>query len=329
MGLTVAVTGPTGAVGIAAVDALEATAEIDRIVAMARRPFDSASYGWVKTEYRQGDLLDRAAVEALVREADVVVHLAYLIMGSPRQSGRVNLTGARNVFAATVAADRPTRLVYLSSAAAYGDHAGHHRPVTEDRPVRGSDEEHYPGQKAEGERLLREITTGADLEVYVLRPCLVAGPGVAALAGSLPWRRINEQLPGPVRAMATASGFKPLLPDPGNMLNLVHHDDLSSAIAAAATGRGEPGAYNLAADGAVTLSEVAAALGARPVRVPRAAAVLAAGTVARLPWRPSVAEWLHATRAPALLDTTRAKERLGWQPRYTSAETLATLPVVL
>jgi nucleoside-diphosphate-sugar epimerase len=111
VGITVAVTGPTGEIGISAVEALEREATVDRVLGMARRPFDPAARGWTKTEYRQGDILDQAAVGALVRDADVVVHLAFLIMGSRRDTGRTNLAGASNVFAATVAADRPRRLV--------------------------------------------------------------------------------------------------------------------------------------------------------------------------------------------------------------------------
>ncbi|MGZ4592107.1 MAG: NAD-dependent epimerase/dehydratase family protein, partial [Actinomycetes bacterium] len=85
MGITVAVTGPTGEIGISAVAALEREDSVDRVVGMARRPFDAGAQGWTKTEYRQGDILDRAAVDALVGDADVVVHLAFLIMGSRAQ----------------------------------------------------------------------------------------------------------------------------------------------------------------------------------------------------------------------------------------------------
>ena len=42
--------------------------------------------GWVKTTYQQGDILDREAVDALVARADVVIHLAFLIMGSRDES---------------------------------------------------------------------------------------------------------------------------------------------------------------------------------------------------------------------------------------------------
>ena len=67
---------------------------------MARRPFDPAERGWKKVSYRRGDVLDKRKVARLVEEADVVVHLAFMIMGSARASRRVNLDGSRNVFEA-------------------------------------------------------------------------------------------------------------------------------------------------------------------------------------------------------------------------------------
>ena len=143
MGLTVVVTGPTGDIGISAVEALERLGEVDRIIGMARRPFDPADHGWTRTEYRQGDILDRGAVDALVADADVVIHLAFIIMGSREESARVNLEGTRNVFEATVAADRPRRLVYTSSVAAYGYHSDNPMPITEDVPTGGSPEHYY------------------------------------------------------------------------------------------------------------------------------------------------------------------------------------------
>jgi nucleoside-diphosphate-sugar epimerase len=78
--LTVAVTGPTGEIGRAFIGALERAPEVERVIGMARRPFDIAGQGWEKTEYRRGDILDQEAVEQLVAGADVVVHLAFVIV---------------------------------------------------------------------------------------------------------------------------------------------------------------------------------------------------------------------------------------------------------
>ncbi|MCV7300891.1 NAD-dependent epimerase/dehydratase family protein [Mycobacterium barrassiae] len=322
MGLTVAVTGPTGEIGISAVTELERDPGIDRIIGMARRPFDPAAQGWTKTEYRQGDITVREQVDELVVDADVVVHLAFIIMGSRKESSRVNLAGTRNVFEATVAAQRSRRLVYTSSVAAYGYHSDNPIPITEDVPPRGSPEHYYSEQKSACEAALQDIVAGSSLEVYVLRPCIVAGPKAHALADVMPW----NQLPGPVkRATSVLPLLKPLLPDPGVPLQLAHHDDVASAIALAATTSAPPGAYNLAGDGVVSISTVAEELGARPVPVPRVAATVASEVMARLPFIPSALEWLHASRTPVVMDTSKAKTQLGWTPKYTAAETLSAL----
>ncbi|CPR12595.1 NAD dependent epimerase/dehydratase [Mycobacterium bohemicum DSM 44277] len=325
MGITVAVTGPTGEIGISAVTALEREPAVDAIIGMARRPFDPSSRGWSKTTYQQGDILDREAVDALVAGADVVVHLAFIIMGSREESARINLQGTRNVFEAVVAGaatGRPHRLVYTSSVAAYGYHSDNPVPLTEDVPTRGSAEHYYSAQKAQCEALLAEITADSPLEVFVLRPCIVAGPNATALADAMPW----NQLPAPMRAVVGAVPvLKPVVPDPGVPLQLVHHDDVATAVALAATTPAPPGAYNLAGDGTVTVSDVARALGGRPVRVPAVAASAASAAISKVPKVPSMFEWLHSARTSVVMDTSKAKTQLGWRPVHSSAETLAAL----
>ncbi|MEI6252324.1 MAG: NAD-dependent epimerase/dehydratase family protein [Mycobacteriaceae bacterium] len=318
MGLTVAVTGPTGQIGISAVSALESDAGVERIIGMARRPFDPTAHGWTKTVYRQGDILDRDAVDALVADADVVVHLAFIIFGSRDESSHVNLEGARNVFEATVQAARPRRLVYTSSVAAYGYHPDNPSPITEDVPTRGTPEHYYSEQKAALEKALAEITAGSDLEVYVLRPCIVAGPKARALADALPWSHGPGLLRTAVRAVM-------VVPDPGVPLQLVHHDDVAAAIALAVTTSAPPGAYNIAADGVVTVSDVVTAFGGHAVRVPHVAATAASALLGHLPFVPALAEWLHTMRAPAVMDTAKARTLLGWTPAFTTSQTLEAL----
>jgi nucleoside-diphosphate-sugar epimerase len=293
---------------------------------MARRPFDPAAHGWTKAEYRQGDILDRDAVDALVADADIVVHLAFIIMGSRDESARVNLAGTRNVFEATVASARARRLVYTSSVAAYGYHSDNPVPITEEVPPRGSPEHYYSEQKAACEAALAEITAGTPLEVYILRPCIVAGPKAPALAEAMPWNR----LPDAVRKVFQAVPLlKPPFPDPGTPLQLVHHDDVASAIALAATTSAPPGAYNLAGDGLLSMSDVGNALGARPLRIPRIAMTATSELLARLPFVPSALEWLHAGRTSVVMDTGKARSQLGWTPKYSAAETLSELAAAL
>lgn len=82
-------------------------------------PFDPAAQGLRKTEYRQADVLDRDAVREVIAGADVVVHVAFVIMGDLEHTTSVDLQGSRNVFEAAIAAGTK-RLVYASSVAAYG-----------------------------------------------------------------------------------------------------------------------------------------------------------------------------------------------------------------
>jgi UDP-glucose 4-epimerase len=322
MGITVAVTGPTGEIGISAVTALEREPAVCKIDAMARRPFEPPTRGWTKTSYHQGDILDRDAVDALVAQADVVVHLAFPTMGSCADVTDVTLQGARNVFEATVAAGRPRRLVYTSSVAAYGYHSDNPVPLTEDVPVRGSAEHYYSEQRAACEAALADITKGSSLDVFVLRTCLVAGPQAPALANVVKWRR----LPAPVRAVAKAVPMlKPVVPDPGFPLQLVHHDDVAAAIALAAAAPVRPGVYNIAGTGEVSIADVAKALGGRSVRVPATAASAASAAVSRLPVAPAAVNWLHVARTSVVMDTGKARQQLGWRPTHSSAETLAAL----
>jgi UDP-glucose 4-epimerase len=61
------------------------------------------------------------------------------------------------------------------------------------------------------------------------------------------------------------------------------------------------------------------------VRVPASAASAASAAISRLPFVPSVLEWLHVARTSVVMDTRKAKRELGWLPTHSSAETLAAL----
>jgi nucleoside-diphosphate-sugar epimerase len=321
-GITVAVTGPTGEIGQAFVESLERTREVRRVLGMARRPFDPREAGLKKLEYVRGDVLDRAAVAALVEDADVVVHLAFMIMGGERESRKVNLDGSRNVFEAAVAAGAK-RLVYASSVAAYGFHRDNPQPLTEDVPARGSDGHYYSAQKAEVEALLSETIARGSTDAYVLRPCIVAGPRAPLLIDSLPYTQISERLPGPVLSLLDGMPIlKPVLPDPGVPFQLVHHDDVASALRAAVIGRGRPGAYNIAGSGRLTIGQLADELGWYSIPVPELALDAAAEMVARLGFLPAQAQWIAALREPVIMSTTRARTELRWRPRHGTIATL-------
>jgi UDP-glucose 4-epimerase len=324
-GLIVAVTGPTGDIGRSLMRVLDRSREIGELRAMARRPFDPAGAGLRKAIYRRGDVLDRAAVEELVDGADVVVHLAFLIVGGLKETERINLEGSRNVFEASVAAGA-RRLLYASSVAAYGFRDDNPPLLTEDLPARGTDRHYYSAQKAELERALAAALDRTSTSGYVFRPCVVAGPDALALVRNIPYLQLSERLPGGVlRALGGVPGLRPVLPDPGIEFQLVHHDDVASALKAAALGRGTPGVYNLAGPGVLTMSDVARALGWYSLPLPERAIDAAAGLVASLPLVPAEAQWIEALRRPVLMDSARARRELRWRPRHDALETLQSM----
>jgi len=321
MGLTVAVTGPTGDIGRALLRALEDDARVDAVRGMARRPFDPASMGLTKTTYQQGDMTDRAAVDRLVAGADAVVHLAFIIIDAAHAHD-VNVTGSRTVFEATGAAG-VGRLVYASSVAAYGFHVDNPQPLVESVATRGTDTHPYSAQKAALETILAESLAGSATRAWIFRPCIVAGEDATMLIDQLPFDRWAERLPGAARALLhRVAALRPVLPDPGVRFQMVHHDDVAAALVAGIAGDGEPGVYNLAGPGQLTVTLLADALGYHSVPVPRAAVDATAEVLARLPFLPAEARWIDTFRTSVLMDTTKAERELGWHPEHDAYETL-------
>ena len=290
---------------------------------MARSPFEPGEHGWHKTEYRRGDILNFEAVSNLVEEADVVVHLAFIIMGSEEEARHVNLEGSRNVFEAALRAKVP-RLVYTSSVAAYGFHDDNPDLLDETVPARGTEEHYYSAQKAEVEAMLESLSRGSPTDVYVFRPCIVAGADATQLIEKIPFGQLGEKRPAPGRKlMGTIPLLRPVIPDPGVPFQLVHEDDVARALKAAILGKGEPGVYNLAAEGEVTLTDLAHALGWYAMPVPEITVDVTARIVSRLPLMPARASWITALRVPVLMDCTKAREKLGWEPDHDAFDTLA------
>jgi UDP-glucose 4-epimerase len=322
-GLTVAVTGPTGDLGRSIVDALERSRAVKRIVGMARRPFEPGARAWRKTEYRQGDVTDTASVRDLVAGADVVVHLAFAIVRASDKTAELNVEGSRRVFEESAKAG-VERICYASSVAAYGFHDDNPDWLTEDIPPRGSDEHPYSRHKAEVERVLGEVLLKRRGTVaYAFRPCIVAGPEAQTMLQEIPYFRLGEAMPDAVaRLLGSVPVLKPVLPDPGTRFQLVHEEDVARAFVAGVRGVGEPGPYNLAGGGTLTMSDVADALGWYAVPIPRLAVEATAEVATRLPLVPDSVAWLHSVRKPVLMKTDRARRLLKWRPEHTARHTL-------
>jgi nucleoside-diphosphate-sugar epimerase len=324
--LVVAVTGPTGTFGFGFVPMLQAEPRIGRIVGIARRPFDPASHGWTKMEYRQGDVREVDALAQAFAGADVVVHLAFMITGTANAETirAINVEGTLNAFRAAREAGAK-RFVYASSVAAYGFHPDNPVGMKEDWPTRPADRLFYAREKAELEELLQKeaATDESGPALYLLRPPIVLGPHAVGAKELFPaavaragrtMLDLVARLPLPVPVLA-----------PSVQLQFIHEDDVGQALLKCVLGEGPPGAYNIAGDGILTGADVARELGFSPVSIPGRVVHTASRAISSLPWPgavPPAAEWVEALSHPSIMDTSKAKRELGWQPRYTGLEAL-------
>ncbi len=319
----VAVTGPTGTFGFGLMPLLQAERRVKRIVGIARRPFDPGEYGWSKMEYRQGDVRDPDALEEAFEDAQVVIHLAFMITGNAdaKTIRAINIDGTLNVYRAARAANAK-RFVYASSVAAYGFHRDNPVGMTEDWPTRPAGRLFYAREKAEIEQLLTdEADESPEPALYMVRPPIVLGPHAVG----------GKELPEPVtRAGQQMLGLVRRLPIPvpvlaaGVQLQFIHEDDVGRALVRCALGEGPPGAYNIAGDGVLTGADVARELGFTPVPIPGGVVhgVARAATKALPGFAPPSAEWVEAISHPSIMDTTKARQELGWEPTYSGLDAL-------
>ncbi len=324
---TIAVTGPTGTLGHGLIPLLEAEVRVERVVGIARRPFDPARQGWFKLAYTRGDVRDPDALAEAFAGADAVAHLAFAIYGNAAHETlrAINVDGTMNAFEAAARAG-VGRFVYASSVAAYGFFEDNPIGITEEWPARGSERLFYSREKAEIERrLLRAAAAHPETELTLFRPTIVLGPHAAG-AG-------EDAIPAALRPLARGlGGLLGALPlplpaaPPPQPLQFVHEDDVGQAFLLALLGDGPPGVYNLTGDGTLSGAAVWRELGLLPLPVPAPLTRAAAAALMRVPGKPAALEWAEAATHPIVVDATRAKERLGWRPAYTSLEALrATL----
>jgi nucleoside-diphosphate-sugar epimerase len=309
--MRVVVTGATGNVGTALLRTLAEEPAVEEIVGIARR---RPQLELPKTRFETADV-SRDALAPLLRGADAVVHLAWLIQPSrhERITKATNVDGSRRVFRAVADAGVP-RLVYASSIGTYA--AGpKDRRVTEDWPTTGIPSSFYSRHKAAVEsQIVRFTREHPEIRVAWLRPGLIFQPEAASgirrlFAGPL--------LPSPL----LRRGLVPVFPDhPRLRVQAVHAFDVADAYRRAILDDDARGPYNVAAEPVLDGKVFARALHA--MRVPVPARALRAG--AWLTWQarlqPTSPGWVDMGLGVPIMDVSRVHDELGWRPERSADE---------
>lgn len=305
------VTGSSGFIGGALVERLAVDHMPGQVVAMARQTGFACPDG--VRQMHMGDLLCTTDWSSALEGVRVVVHCAARVhVISDKNSDHSADFHSVNVestvaFARQAAVAGVKRFVFLSSAKVNGEFTQVGQLFTEgDAPA---PEGPYSVSKHEAEKSLRHIAAETGMEVVIIRPPLVYGPGVKANFESMV-RWLKRGVPLPLAAVTQ------------NRRSLVALDNLVDLIM---TCLNHPAAANetfLVSDGddlstVQLLKRMGAAIG-RPVRlfyVKPALLKLGAGVLSR----PGIYQRLCGSLQ---LDITKTRQLLGWTPPVTVAEGL-------
>jgi nucleoside-diphosphate-sugar epimerase len=314
--MRVVVTGATGNVGTSVLQALAGDERVREIVGVARRlpRWSTPRTTWAQADVAADDL------EPLFRGADAVVHLAWLIQPSRDQVEleRVNVHGSRRVFEAAARAG-PRALVHASSVGVYAP-GPKDRRVDESHPRDGIPTSFYSRHKAAAERALDDVEArNPQLRVVRLRPGLTFKREAAA--------EIRRLFAGPLLPRGLMRpALIPIVPaTPRLALQAVHSHDVGEAYRLAVTSPQARGAYNIAAEPVLDPPELGRLLHARPVPIPPRALRAGAALSWRLHLQPTPPGWVDMGLEIPLMDTTRARDQLGWTPRHSAGDALLEL----
>ncbi|HKA60182.1 MAG TPA: NAD(P)-dependent oxidoreductase [Gemmatimonadales bacterium] len=211
----IAVTGATGFIGRAVVEALLPTARVRALV--RRQTAHTCALASRGVELSFGDLAEPDAAKSLVRGADVVIHCAAQMgRADPAKSYAINVIGTERLARAARAA-AVGRFIYVSSISVLGATRRPDNVLTEDDEP--ADTEHlnaYARSKYLGECRLRDAA-GPELAWTVIRPTNVYGLGSGPWFKN--WIRSIHRLPVALGDVA---------------IDVVNVDDVVQALCAAA-----------------------------------------------------------------------------------------------
>jgi UDP-glucose 4-epimerase len=264
---------------------------VTEVRSIARRPL----FDHPKLRHAKADLRD-PGVRRTLAGCDVIAHLGFQLWTTPDAAG-VNLGGTANVIAAS-----PRRIVFASSAAAYGGWPDNPLPLTEEDAARPNRQCPYAQQKLDAERRCADAAPTTSLRI-----CAVLGPNADPL--------VKKASAGLRQVVPAARGRR-------QALQFVHEDDAALALLAAVKRNDVSGVYNVATDDWLDENAVAEVSGGRVVRLPFPLLLHGSEVARRLRLMDFGADRAVLLNGPLALDPARAARDLGWKARQTSAQVL-------
>lgn len=291
----VAVTGAASGLGRAFLAHAASAADFRRVVAIDEQRGDVPNVTWRVIDVRDPLLANRLS------DIDVLVHLAadYTLDTDPTRRRAYNLRAAETVLTASAAA-RVRRVVLVTSAMVYGAAPDNPVPLPETAPVAAEPDTGVVGDYLEIEALVRRsLRSHPGLEVTVLRPAALVGPGIDTV--------VTRHFEAP--RLLTVKGCAP-------RWQFCHVDDLMTALELAALGT-VSGAVAVGCDGWLEQEQVEEISGLRRLELPAGLTFGTAQRLHRLGITPTPAADLHYVVYPWVIECA-ALRAAGWKPAWTN-----------
>lgn len=246
--------------------------------------------------------IHKRGFEDIFREhrIDAVLHLGRIFAHESDRSRRYNA----NVLGTRALLDLSrkygvSQVLIHSTYMVYGASPYNPALLDEDAPLKASEVTHDLVDAVEVESAASVyLWKHPELNITVLRPCNVLGPGVRNTLSVLLSRPLTPVL----------IGFAP-------MMQFLHVDDMAEAVLAAFNGN-QPGIYNVAPDDYVAYPTAVRECGCTPLPVPSIPPVLPRLWSRALNWNAFFPPYLiDFLKYPVIVDASAFRERFGWTAR--------------
>lgn len=310
--MKIAITGGSGFLGLHLALDLQAQGHSIRVLDIA--PLIEEDFETEVPEYVRCDVRELDAVRKGLAGVDAVIHTAAALpLWKKEEIMTTNIVGTENVLSACRELGIG-RVAHISSTAVYGVPEKH--PIFESDPMVGVGA--YGESKIEAEKVCERYREGdGGLSIAVIRPKTFIGPARLGV-----FEILFDWVDSGVRIPVIGNG--------NNRYQLLDVADLVEAVHLALTVPPEVAndTFNIGAERFDTVRKDLTVLcehagnGARVMGTPAGPIKLTLAVAEKLKLSP-LYKWVYGTAdKDSFVSIDRAKEKLGWQPRYSNAETL-------
>jgi len=235
-----------------------------------------------------------------------VVHMATPTTPPRNQTVGHEIVSVGSMYICNACADAGIKkLILASTTDVYGASADNPNFLTEEHPARGGIKNRFIKDKIEAEQAaLRLARKHPETVVTILRPCAILGPTIQSFR--------TKYLGRPI--IATIMGYDPLV-------QFVHETDVIRAFMKSIEADC-PGIFNIVGQGVLPLSRVIGIMGKIQIPLPEIIMKEMVQLLWYADWSPAPASYLNFLKYLCIADGEKAREVMGFIPRYSTRETL-------